>query len=143
KPKAHDETTQIKLQVIIEQHQKELNILQNQFQTLLDMKDKELNDLSYKMKSKRGSSTETSRESKKLEQDLRNQLYTLEEDIKSKSLEMRWLESDSEQNETKLKEQGILIHNLQLSNSKLENSIQQFKDENDQMLRQVDSSITR
>lgn len=72
--------------------------MQNQFQSLLDMKDKELNDLSYRMKSKKGSA-ETSRESKKLEQDLRNQLYTLEEDIKSKSLEMRWLESDSEQNE--------------------------------------------
>lgn len=85
--------------MIIEQHQKELNILQNQFQTLLDMKDMELNDLSYRMKSKKGSTTETSRESKKLEQDLRNQLYTLEEDIKSKSLEMRWLETDSEQNE--------------------------------------------
>lgn len=64
------------------------------------MKDKELNDLSYKMKSEKGSTnTDNSRESKKVEQDLRNQLYTLEEDIKSKSLEMRWLESDSEQNE--------------------------------------------
>lgn len=74
--------------------------MQNQFQSLLDMKDKELNDLSYKMKSKKGSiNTDNSRESKKVEQDLRNQLYTLEEDIKSKSLEMRWLESDSEQNE--------------------------------------------
>lgn len=59
------------------------------------MKDKELNDLSYKMKCKKGSRTE----SKKIEQELRNQLYTLEEDIKSKSLEMRWLETDSEQNE--------------------------------------------
>lgn len=74
--------------------------MQNQFQSLLDMKDKELNDLSYKMKSEKGSTnTDNSRESKKVEQDLRNQLYTLEEDIKSKSLEMRWLESDSEQNE--------------------------------------------
>jgi succinate dehydrogenase flavin-adding protein (antitoxin of CptAB toxin-antitoxin module) len=81
------------MQGIIEQHQKELNTLQKQFQSLLDMKDKELKDLSFKLKTTNGSlSTE-------VEQELRAQLQTLEQDMKSKSLEMRWLESDSEQNE--------------------------------------------
>lgn len=85
--------TEAKLQGIIEQHQKELNTLQNQFQSLLDIKDKELKDLSYKLRTTNGSL------SNQVEQELRAQLQTMEEDIKSKSLEMRWLESDSEQNE--------------------------------------------
>ncbi|GAA5806180.1 hypothetical protein HPULCUR_011710 [Helicostylum pulchrum] len=128
-----NDATQVKLQVIIEQHQKELNVLQNQFQSLLDMKDSELNDLSYRIKLKK-EKTSKKLDNEKMEVELRNQLYSLEENMKSKSLEMRWLETDSEQNETKLKEQAILIHNLQLSNSHLESSIQQYKDENDQIL---------
>jgi hypothetical protein len=72
------------------------------------MKDRELEDLSYGIKSRNGSlsvdlsdsfSTRASEESKAVESELRKQLHTLEEDVKSKSLEMRWLESDSEQNE--------------------------------------------
>lgn len=84
--------------MIIEQHQKELNVLQNQFQSLLDMKDSELNDLSYRIKLKKDK-TSKKLENEKMEVELRNQLYSLEENMKSKSLEMRWLETDSEQNE--------------------------------------------
>jgi hypothetical protein len=68
-------------------------MLQNQFQSLLDMKDKELKDLSFKLKTTNGSL------SSQVEQELRTQLQTLEEDMKSKAMEMRWLESDSEHNE--------------------------------------------
>lgn len=73
------------------------------------MKDKELDDLSYGIKSRNGSlstdlsgsyrTSNGSEENGAIESELRKQLQNLEEDVKSKSLEMRWLESDSEQNE--------------------------------------------
>lgn len=68
-----------------------MNVLQNQFQSLLDMKDTELNDLCYGIKTKSMK--------KEQEVDLKHQLNTLEQNIQSKSLEMRWLETDSEENE--------------------------------------------
>lgn len=62
------------------------------------MKDSELNDLSYRIKLKKDK-TSKKLENEKMEVELRNQLNSLEENMKSKSLEMRWLETDSEQNE--------------------------------------------
>ncbi|CAO3649502.1 unnamed protein product [Mucor hiemalis] len=91
-------TTEAKLQAIIEQHQKELGALQYQFQHLLDMKDKELDNLYYMMKSRKRLTNEVcSTNDGTIEQ--RHQVHILEGEIKSKSLEKNWLESDNEQNE--------------------------------------------
>lgn len=64
------------------------------------MKDKELNDLVYQIKSRNGSlPIAASLGENNVEQEQQKRLHKLEENLKSKSLEMRWLESDSEQNE--------------------------------------------
>lgn len=63
------------------------------------MKDKEFNDLLYQNKSRNGSSPIKRNGENEIERESRNQLYTLEENAKSKSKEMSWLEYDKEYNE--------------------------------------------
>ncbi|KAI8874749.1 hypothetical protein K501DRAFT_216795 [Backusella circina FSU 941] len=123
-----------KFQEIVKQHQKELNVLQQQFQNLLDMKDLELEELSYRLKTMTGNEL---KEAEKIQQELKARIVQLEEEANSKELEMRWLESDSEQNETKLKQQDMIVHNLEDNNNRLERKVMRFKEENDQMLRLI------
>lgn len=60
------------------------------------MKDHELEALSYRLKTMTGNEL---KEAEKIQLELKARIVQLEEEANSKDLEMRWLESDSEQNE--------------------------------------------
>jgi conjugal transfer/entry exclusion protein len=68
----------LKFQEIVRQHQQELNILQNQFQNLLDMKDRELEEISYRMKTVHGRTLSESDE----HDELKYRIHSLGEDSK-------------------------------------------------------------
>lgn len=68
----------MKFQEIVRQHQQELNILQNQFQNLLDMKDRELEEISYRMKTVHGRTLSESDE----HDELKYRIHSLGEDSK-------------------------------------------------------------
>ncbi|KAI7906879.1 uncharacterized protein BX663DRAFT_572798 [Cokeromyces recurvatus] len=130
-----------RVQSIVSQHQKEINVLQTQFQQLLDLKDKELESFSYRLKTVTASQQ---KDIEKLNEEYKQKLLTLddecqkkEEVLKSKELEMRWMTAEFESSEAKLKDQGIKLQNLENDNGKLRQAIQQYKEENEQMLRQV------
>jgi hypothetical protein len=71
----------LKFQEIVRQHQQELNILQNQFQNLLDMKDRELEEVSYRMKTVHGRTLSESDEHDEHDE-LKSRINSLGEDSK-------------------------------------------------------------
>ncbi|KAI8143835.1 hypothetical protein BJV82DRAFT_86410 [Fennellomyces sp. T-0311] len=120
-----------KMQAVVSQHQKELTVLHKTQQKLLDMKDKELEDFSYRLR------TVTSAQQKdleKLHQAHRSKIMEMEEantklesEHKSLKMEMRWLDQDASNNESKIKEQAAKIAELQ-------NEKDQLREENVKML---------
>ncbi|OAD68024.1 hypothetical protein PHYBLDRAFT_160202 [Phycomyces blakesleeanus NRRL 1555(-)] len=127
---------------MVGQHQKELNVLQNQFQHLLDLKDKELEDFSYRLK------TVTSAQQKDLEKlhqahrlkvsALEDEGQKREEELKSKAMELRWMETDVEGYETKLKEQDNKVHALESDNDQLQLQVERLRQENEHILSLLD-----
>lgn len=92
-----------RLQSIATQHQKELRVLHQSHQKMLDLKDKELEDFSYRLR------TVTSTQQKDLEKlhqanrtkiaEMEEKMRQLEAQLKSKEMENRWLEDDVESSE--------------------------------------------
>lgn len=92
-----------RVQTIVAQHQKEIKVLQTQFQQLLDIKDRELEGFAYRLK------TLTTSQQKDMEKindghksriaDLEKECQKKEESLKSKALEMRWMEAEFESSE--------------------------------------------
>lgn len=92
-----------RVQSIVSQHQKEIKVLQTQFQQLLDLKDKEIEGFSYRLKTV---TTSQQKDIEKLSEDYRQKLNSLdaecqkkEESLKSKALEMRWMAAEFESSE--------------------------------------------
>lgn len=80
-----------------------MKVLHETHQKLLDMKDKELEEYSYRLRSMTSSHQ---KDIENLHQTQRNKIAELEaenrkreEELKSKEMEMRWLESDAEAHE--------------------------------------------
>lgn len=91
------------MQSIVAQHQKEINVLQTQFQQLLDLKDRELESFAYRLKTL---TTSQQKDIEKLNDENKEKLTELEaecqkkdEVLKSKSLEMRWMAAEFESSE--------------------------------------------
>lgn len=92
-----------RLQSVATQHQKELRVLHQSHQKMLDLKDKELEDFSYRLR------TVTSTQQKDLEKlhqanrtkiaEMEEKMRQLEAQLKSKEMENRWLEDDVESSE--------------------------------------------
>lgn len=87
------------------QHQKEIKVLQTQFQQLLDLKDKEIESFAYRLKTVTASQQ---KDIEKLNEDFKQKMANLEaecqdkeEAIKSKTLEMKWMAAESEGFEVK------------------------------------------
>lgn len=85
------------------QHQKEIKVLQTQFQQMLDLKDKELEGFSYRLKTV---TTSQQKDLERLSEDYRQKFSSLdlecqkkEESLKSKALEMRWMAAEFESSE--------------------------------------------
>ena len=94
-----------RVQSIVSQHQKEIKVLQTQFQQLLDLKDKELEGFSYRLKTV---TTSQQKDLEKINEEHRQKLTNLdaecqkkEESLKSKALEMRWMAAEFESSEVK------------------------------------------
>lgn len=92
--------------MIVSQHQKEIKVLQTQFQQLLDLKDKELESFAYRLKTV---TTAQQKDIEKINEDYKQKLNNLdsecqkkEESLKSKELEMRWMTAESESSEVTL-----------------------------------------
>ncbi|KAI9245140.1 hypothetical protein EDC94DRAFT_571959 [Helicostylum pulchrum] len=130
-----------RVQSIVSQHQKEIKVLQTQFQQLLDLKDKELEGFSYRLKTV---TTSQQKDLERLSEDYRQKFSSIdlecqkkEESLKSKALEMRWMAAEFESSEAKLKDQGTKLQNLENDNNKLRQNVEQYKEENEQMLRLI------
>jgi hypothetical protein len=89
----------------VTQHQKEIKVLQTQFQQLLDLKDKEIESFAYRLKTVTASQQ---KDIEKLNEDFKQKMANLEaecqdkeEAIKSKTLEMKWMAAESEGFEVK------------------------------------------
>ncbi|KAI8638150.1 hypothetical protein BD408DRAFT_453794 [Parasitella parasitica] len=139
KEAAEEKTDDIRVQSIVFQHQKEINVLQTQFQQLLDLKDKELESFSYRLKTV---TTSQHKDLEKLTHDYQQKLAVLdaecqrkEENLNSKTLELRWSTAEFESSETKLKDQGAKLQKLENENQHLHQKVQQCQEENAQMLR--------
>lgn len=92
-----------RVQAIVSQHQKEIKVLQTQFQQMLDLKDKELEGFSYRLKTV---TTSQQKDLERLSDDYRQKFSSLdlecqkkEESLKSKALEMRWMAAEFESSE--------------------------------------------
>lgn len=92
-----------RVQTIVAQHQKEIKVLQTQFQQLLDIKDRELESFSYRLKtvttSKQKDLAKANESHKQKLADLEAECQKKEETIKSKALEMRWMAAEFESSE--------------------------------------------
>ncbi|KAI8378564.1 hypothetical protein BD560DRAFT_325027 [Blakeslea trispora] len=124
---------------IVTQHQKEIKVLQTQSQQMLDLKDKELEGFSYRLKT---ITTSQQKDMEKLNEEYRQKIAELtaecqkkEEVIKSKTLEIRYMSTDVETSENNLKDQGIKLQNLENDNNQLRQANKQYIEENEQMLR--------
>jgi hypothetical protein len=99
----YQKTDENRVQSIVAQHQKEINVLQTQFQQLLDLKDKELEGFSYRLKTV---TTSQQKDLEKLNHDYQQKLAALdaecqkkEEGLNSKTLELRWSTAEFESSE--------------------------------------------
>ncbi|KAI9253783.1 hypothetical protein BDA99DRAFT_518985 [Phascolomyces articulosus] len=120
-----------KMQAVVSQHQKELTVLHQTQQKLLDMKDKELEDFSYRLR------TVTSAQQKdleKLHQAHRAKISEMEEVNRSLndkhnglSMELRWATQENNDNEVKIKDQASII-------AELSKERDQYREENVKML---------
>ncbi|KAI8978500.1 hypothetical protein BDB01DRAFT_726458 [Pilobolus umbonatus] len=130
-----------RVQTIVAQHQKEIKVLQTQYQQLLDIKDREIEGFSYRLK------TITTTQQKDLERlneehkekmaKVEKECQLKEETLKNKALEVRWMTADMESAEEKLKSQEAQIQQKENENNQLQKRNLQLKEENEQMLRQV------
>ncbi|ORE11386.1 hypothetical protein BCV72DRAFT_197768 [Rhizopus microsporus var. microsporus] len=128
-----------KIQSIVSQHQKEIKVLQTQFQQLLDLKDKEIEGFAYRLKT---ITATQQKDIEKLNEEYKQKMSALEsecqkkdESLKSKALEMRWMAAEFESSEAKLKDQSTKLQNLENDNNQLRIALHQQQEENKQMLR--------
>ncbi|KAI9493353.1 hypothetical protein BDB00DRAFT_377073 [Zychaea mexicana] len=120
-----------KMQAVVSQHQKELTVLHQTQQKLLDMKDKELEDFSYRLR------TVTSAQQKdleKLHQAHRAKIAEMEEvsraltdKFNGNAMELRWATQENTENEAKIRDQANTI-------AQLLNERDQYREENVKML---------
>lgn len=91
-----EEEFQAKLQAIATQHQKELTILHETQQKMLDIKDRELEDFSYRLRTVKSAQNKDFGAQQQKLAGLEEKLAALEEELKSKALEIRYLEDDAQ-----------------------------------------------
>ncbi|OBZ89612.1 hypothetical protein A0J61_02339 [Choanephora cucurbitarum] len=108
---------------------------------MLDLKDKELEGFSYRLKT---ITTSQQKDIEKLNEEYRQKIAELNaecqkkgEIIESKALEMRWMATEFETSENNLKDQGIKLQNLENDNNQLRQANKQYIEENEQMLRLI------
>ncbi|KAI8329953.1 hypothetical protein BC941DRAFT_441717 [Chlamydoabsidia padenii] len=122
-------------------HEKETELLRSQFQQLVQLKDLELQEFSRRL-NQMTSDQKLALASQQKEhvdqvQALQQEIQQWQEKLKSKDMEMGWLETDVEGYETKIKEQHDNIVIMEQENQKLHHQVDQYKDENEQMLRLI------
>lgn len=93
---------------VLSQHHKEIKVLENQFQELLDAKDKELEEFSYRLKTMTASQNKDVQDMvedyKARISSLEAECQTKEDSLKSKALEMRWMSAEFESTEVEIKQ---------------------------------------